>query len=59
MPWTEKQNKLFRAAAHNHSIAQKQGIPQSTAAKLAHEGVKKDSAKDVALSIRRNIMLQN
>ena len=59
MPWTEKQNKLFRASAHNPAIALKHGILQSTASKLAHEGVKKDSAKDVALSIRRNIMLQN
>ena len=59
MPWTEKQNKLFRAAAHNPAIAQKHNITQSTASKLAHEGVKKDSAKDIALSIRRNIMLQN
>jgi len=59
MPWTEKQNKLFRAAAHNPAIAKKNDIPQSIASKLAHEGVKKDSAKDVALSIRRNIMLQN
>ena len=41
MPWTPKQNKLFRAAEHNPKIAKKVGIPQATAKKLAHEGVKK------------------
>ena len=41
MPWTQKQNNLFRAAAHNPAIAQKSGIPMQTAAKLASEGVKK------------------
>lgn len=59
MPWNKKQHALFEAAAHNPAIAKSHGIPQTTASKLAHEGVKKDSAKDVALSIRRNIMLQN
>ena len=57
MPWTEKQNKLFRAAAHNPAIAQKHNIPQSTAAKLAHEGVKKDSTKELARGIISHIML--
>jgi len=41
-PYTESQNKLFRAAEHNPAIAKKVGIPQATAAKMAHEGVKKD-----------------
>jgi len=59
MPWNKKQHALFEAAAHNPAIAQKHNITQSTAAKLAHEGVKKDSAKEFALSLRRNIMLQN
>lgn len=41
MPWTPAQNKLFRAAAHNPAIAKSSGIPQGTAAKMAHEGVSK------------------
>ena len=40
MPYSAKQNKLFRAAKHNAEIAKKVGIPQATAAKMAHEGVK-------------------
>jgi len=40
MPYTQKQNKLFQAAAHNPAIAKKAGIPQQTAAKMAKEGVK-------------------
>jgi hypothetical protein len=40
MPYSAKQNKLFRAAEHNPEIAKKVGIPQATAAKMAHEGVK-------------------
>lgn len=45
MPYTEAQNRLFRAAEHNPAIAKKVGIPQETAAKMAHEGVKKDPKK--------------
>jgi len=45
MPYSAKQNKLFRAAEHNLAIAKKVGIPQATAAKMAHEGVKKDPHK--------------
>jgi len=41
MPYSPKQNKLFRAAAHNSKIAKSAGIPQATASKLASEGVKK------------------
>ena len=44
-PYNEAQNKLFRAAEHNPEIAKKVGIPQATAKKLAHEGVKKDPHK--------------
>ena len=40
MPYSAKQNKLFRAAEHNPEIAKKVGIPQATAKKLASEGVK-------------------
>jgi len=45
MPYTAKQNKLFKAAEHNPAIAKKVGIPQATAAKMASEGVKKDPQK--------------
>jgi len=45
MPYSAKQNKLFRAAEHNPAIAKKVGIPQATAAKMAAEGVKKDPKK--------------
>ena len=45
MPYSAKQNKLFRAAEHNPAIAKKVGIPQATAKKLASEGVKKDPHK--------------
>lgn len=39
MPWNRAQNKLFRAAEHDPTIARSAGIPQATAKKLAHEGV--------------------
>lgn len=45
MPYNEKQNKLFRAAAHNKAIEKKSGIPQATAKRLANEGVKKAKKK--------------
>lgn len=45
MPYTAKQNKLFRAAAHDPKIAKSAGIPQKTASKLAAEGVKKPAKK--------------
>lgn len=39
MPWTPAQHRLFEAAAHNKGIAKKKGISQSTAARLAKEGI--------------------
>lgn len=41
MPYTAKQNKLFRAAEHNKAFAKKVGISPTTAKRLAHEGVKR------------------
>jgi hypothetical protein len=41
MPWTKKQNKLWRAAEHNPKIAKKVGISRAKAKKMAHEGIKK------------------
>lgn len=52
MPWTPAQNKLFRAAEHNPAIAKSAGIPQATAAKLAHEGIK-PSPKHLAKALRK------
>lgn len=42
MPYTQKQHRLFQAAAHNPEIAKKVGIPQSKAKEMAAEGVKKE-----------------
>ncbi len=52
MPFSKAQNKLFRAAEHNSSIAKDAGIPQATAKKLAHEGVKSDP-KRLASTLRK------
>lgn len=45
MPYTSKQHRLFEAAAHSPEVARRTGIPQGTAAKMAHEGVKKGEKK--------------
>lgn len=45
MPYTEKQHRLFEAAAHSKSVAKKTGIPQKEAKHLASEGVKKSATK--------------
>lgn len=41
MPWTEKQLRLFRVAAHNPEIAKRTGIKQSDAERMSKEGLKK------------------
>ncbi|UOF79785.1 hypothetical protein [Caudoviricetes sp.] len=41
MPYTEKQHRLFQAAAHDKSIAKKHGMTQAEAKRMAGEGVKK------------------
>jgi len=41
MPWTAKQLKLFRAAAHNPAIAKSSGIKKSDAERMSKEGLKK------------------
>ena len=43
MPWTAKQLKLFRAAAHNPAIAKSSGIKQADAERMSKEGLKKSS----------------
>lgn len=40
MPYTEKQKRLFQAAAHNPDIAQKHQMTKRQARRLAHEGMK-------------------
>lgn len=45
MPYTAKQNKLFRAAEHDPKIAKKHHMSQKMAKKMAHEGVKKSEKK--------------
>ena len=41
MPYSEAQNRLFRAAEHNPKIAKAHGMSHETAKKLANEGIKK------------------
>ncbi len=45
MPWTAKQEALFRAAAHDPAIAKSHGIPQAKAASMASEGIKPSATK--------------
>lgn len=54
MPWTAKQLKLFRAAAHNPAIAKSSGIKQSDAERMSKEGLKKMSAGGKAMINRQN-----
>lgn len=48
MPYTAKQNKLFRAAAHEKEIAKSHGLSQKQASKMASEGAKKSPPKKKA-----------
>jgi hypothetical protein len=49
MPWSVKQNALFRAAAHDPAFAKKVNIPVKTAQKLASEGVRKNKLAEKAI----------
>jgi len=40
MPYTNKQHRLFEAAAHNSKVAKRVGIPVEKAKQMASEGVK-------------------
>jgi len=40
MPWTQKQHRLFMAAAHNPAIAAEHHIPMQKAREMASEGIK-------------------
>src|ERR1035437_5726872 len=40
MPWSFKQLKLFRAAAHNPAIAKERGLKQAGAERMSKEGLK-------------------
>jgi hypothetical protein len=54
MPWTAKQLKLFRAAAHNPAIAKSSGIKQSDAERMSKEGLKKMAAGGKAMINKQN-----
>lgn len=58
MPYNESQHKLFEAAAHDPEVAARKGITQATAARLAHEGVKKDNASGAETPARRAIKVR-
>jgi len=45
MPWTEKQNRLFRAAAHNPAIAASHHMSQQKAGEMAGEGIKSSTGE--------------
>lgn len=47
MPYTRKQNKLFRAAAHNPEIAREHGLSMGKAREMASEGIKPDRSKNL------------
>ena len=49
MPWTQKQSKLFNAAAHNPEFAAKVGIPVKQAQEMASEGIKRGDRSRGAL----------
>jgi hypothetical protein len=53
MPWTAKQLKLFRAAAHNPAIAKSSGIKQADAERMSKEGLKKAKGGAVPAMINR------
>lgn len=53
MPWTGAQHRLFEAAAHSPSVAQRVGIPQQKAQGMASEGVVKRKALANALRSKR------
>ena len=52
MPWSAKQNRLFRAAAHSPEIAKTHGMSQGDARKMASEGVKR-KASEYAKALRK------
>jgi len=52
MPWSEKQNRLFQAAAHDPKVAKRVGIPVDKAKQMANEGVK-DRPKKIAALLRK------
>ena len=51
MPWSPAQHRLFEAAAHSPAVAKRVGIPQSKAASMASEGVKKDARQKLAKAL--------
>ena len=49
-PYSEKQNRLFWAAASNPEIAKEHGLSQGKAEELAKEGVKKTKSNPKKLA---------
>jgi len=45
MPYTEKQHRLFAAAANDPKIAKKYGMSMAEAKRMMKEGVKRKSKK--------------
>lgn len=48
MPYTEKQHRMFQAAAHNPAFAKKVGVPAASAKRMAAEGVKRRPVRTIA-----------
>jgi hypothetical protein len=50
MPWTDKQVRLFAAAAHNPAISKKVGIPQGKAREMEMEAGPKQRSHAMKLA---------
>src|ERR1035437_9593392 len=56
MPWSSKQLKLFRAAAHNPAISKSSGIKQADAERMSKEGLKKASGGRIPVNGSDSVM---
>ena len=56
MPWTEKQHRLFMAAAHNPAIAAAHHMDPAKAAQMASEGIKSGSTHHVRKKHLANLL---
>lgn len=50
MPYTQKQHRLFAAAAHDPKIAKSHGMSQSAAKRLMKEPIKKGPGTKVLMA---------
>jgi len=53
MPFSSKQNALFRLAAHNPEVAKARGIPMETARRLASEGIKGKKKNKLSQKVKK------